>query len=251
MKFSYLFFVVVVCVLSSQAVGLAPIGPASSDLGQGQFAIGFDYANGDFELSFENLTFTYSGLGTVRLPGKIPTEADLDGYLGKLSYGITNRCLVFARIGQAEIDSEKDFTWGLGTKITVKESESLDLGLTAQINFLTYEEILYDSDFEYAEGKVDFYIAQVAIGPVYKRDGFRLYGGPFVVWANGDGDITGRFILEGTPVDVKASFDVEKDIEAGGYIGVSFELVENLDVLAEYQIAKDWDMLGMGLSFKF
>ncbi len=245
------FTICCVLLLSSQAVGIAPIGPASSNLDQGQFAIGMECVKGDFKANFENSTFTYSGLGTIRLSGKIPTETDLNGYLGKLSYGITDRCLVFARIGQAEIYSEKDFTWGLGTKITVRESESLDFGLTAQINFLTYEETGYVPGWDYYEEHLDFYVAQVAIGPVYKRGSFRLYGGPFVVWANGDGDITGRSISGGTPVDMKASYDIKKDIEAGGYIGMSLEFAKNLDVLAEYQFARDWNMFGASLSFKF
>ena len=248
------FTICCVLLLSSQAVGLAPIGPASSGLDQGQFAIGTEYVKGDFMTGFENSIYTYSGLGpvrTVRQPGKIPAEVDLDGFLGKLSYGLTDRCLVFARIGQVEIDSEKDFTWGLGTKMTVAESETIDLGLTAQIIFLTNEENLDVPGFMYAEGKADFSVAQVAIGPVYKSVGFCLYGGPFFAWVNGDGDITGRFVLGETPVDVKASFDVKRDIELGVYIGMSIELVKNLDVLAEYQLANDWDMFGAGLSFEF
>ncbi|HCO96462.1 MAG TPA: hypothetical protein DIU00_21400 [Phycisphaerales bacterium] len=232
------------------AHGVTPIGPATSDLDQGQFAIGFDYSNGDFETDYENLIATYSGLGTIVLPDK-SISADLEGYFGKVSYGIKDRWLVFARFGQVDIDSEKDFTYGLGTKITLKESDELDLGLTAQINFLTNDESFSDSDWEYAEGELDFYVAQIALGPVYKSDKFRLYGGPFVDWADGDGDLSGRLIYEGTPIDVKARFDLKTELELGGYIGMSLEIAENLDIMAEYQITDNWDIFGAGLQFKF
>ena len=244
------FTICCVLLLSSQAVGIVPIGPASSDLDQGQFAIGFDHSNCDHKLNLENRTVTYSDLGTFR-QADFSSEVELKGYLGKVSYGITDRCLIFARLGLAEIDSKKDFAWGLGTKITLKESEVLDLGLTAQINFLSDRRNLYYRGWDYSEGHLDFYVAQIAIGPVYKRDGFRVYGGPFVAWADGDGGINGRFVSGGTPVDMKARFDVKTDLVVGGYVGMSIELVKNLDVLAEYQIARDWDMFGAGLSFKF
>lgn len=245
------FTICCVLLLSRQAVGIVPIGPASSDLGQGQFAIGFDYSNCDHKLSLENRTVTYSGLDTIHLPDTLSNEVELKGYLGKVSYGITERCLIFARLGQFDIASEKDFTWGLGTKITLKELEVLDLGLTAQVNFLNDRRTVSYPGWDYYEEHIDFYVAQITIGPVYKRENFRVYGGPFLVWADGDGGTNGRYVSDGMTVDVKSHFDVKEDLAAGGYIGMSLEIAENFDLMAEYQIVKDSDMFGASLSFKF
>ena len=83
------FTICCVLLLSSQAVGLAPIGPATSDLDKGQFAIGAEYVKGDYESNIENVTarYQYQGidLGTAYSPG-VSGLIDLDGFWGKVSY---------------------------------------------------------------------------------------------------------------------------------------------------------------------
>ncbi len=242
------FTICCVLLLSSRAVGFAPIGPAACDLDQGQFAIGTDYVKGDFKTSFENLYITVEGVGTQRLPGGSDIEFELDGYSGKVSYGVSDQCLVFVSLYRDG--------WGFGSKMTLRESTTLDWGLTTRIDFVSDEDVIYSpfvrpGNWLYAKAQYDFYAVRIAAGPVYKSDGLRLYGGPFLFWASGDGDFEGKYVYsDGTPVDVKSSWDIIK-IELGGYIGVSLELVENIEVQAEYQIADDLSIFGAGLSFKF
>ena len=243
------FTICFVLLLSSQAFGLAPIGPASSGLAQGQFAIGTEYVKGDFKTEFKNYTIMFGDRGIQRLPGGNDVEFDLDVYFGKVSYGVSDECLVFANLCQD--------VWGFGTKITVRESATCDWGLTARIDFLSggdaiYSPVVIAGNWSYAELQFDFHTVQIATGPVYKIDGLRLYGGPFIFLANGEGDFEGRYVYsDGMVEDIKSRWDIETEIELGGYVGVSLELFENLEVLAEYQITEDLGVFGAGLSFKF
>ena len=247
------FTICCVLLLSSQAIGFAPIGPAASDLAQGQFAAGFDYAKGEIGASMDSGKVTIAGLGTFNIPGEISLgDADMESYYARLAFGLNSRWQVFARLGQAEFDPSKEFAWGFGSKVTLRESKRLDWGLMGQVHFSSDEESLTDPDWIYAEGQIDLYAAQVALGPVYKGDGFRVYGGPFLSWVKGDGEIKGGLRLpDETILPAKVSFDLTKDLEIGAYAGVSVDFTENLSLNAEYQYAGDWTLLGLGLSFKF
>ncbi|MBA7536925.1 hypothetical protein ES705_29191 [subsurface metagenome] len=247
------FTICCVLLLSSQAVGFAPIGPASSDLDQGQFAAGFDYANGEIGASMDNLSATYAGFGTFDIPGEISFgDVDMGSYYARLAYGLNDRWQVFARFGQAESGPDKDFAWGFGSKVTLRESERLDWGLMGQVHFLSFEGSSTLPDWTYFDWQEDLYAAQVAFGPVYKGDGFRLYGGPFLSWVKGDGKIKGGLVMpDETVLPTKGSFDLTKDLEVGVYAGVSVKTTESIDLNAEYQYAGDWTLLGLSLSFKF
>ena len=245
---------VLVMGIASQAVGFAPIGPATSDLGQGQFAAGFDYANGEIgaRADYHHRTITGSGWKVV-FPGEISLgDIEMDGYYARLAFGLNDRWQVFARLGQAESGPDKDFAWGFGSKVTLRESERLDWGLMGQVHFSSFEESLTDPDWTYAEGQIDLYAAQVALGPVYKGDGFRVYGGTFLSWVKGDGEIKGGLITpDETILPAKVTFDLTKDLEPGIYAGVSWDFTESVGLNSEYQYAADWTLWGLGLSFKF
>jgi opacity protein-like surface antigen len=191
-------------------------------------------------------------LGTVDFPGEISFgDIDMESYYARLAFGLNNRWQVFARLGQAE-SGDKEFTWGFGSKVTLRKSERLDWGLMGQVHFLSFEESLTMPDWTYIEEQIDLYAAQVALGPVYKGDGFRLYGGPFLSWVKGDGEIKGGIIREdGSVISTRASFDLTKDLEPGIYAGVSVDFTESVGLNAEYQYASDWTLWGLGLSFKF
>jgi len=250
------FTICCVLLLSSQAVGLSLIGPATSDLDPGDFAIGIEYVKGDIEIGIENLTARYQSqgvdLGTLSFPG-ISEGYDFDGIVGKVSYGLSDRCLIFLSYAQIETSSDYDPMLGLGSKITLKEPEPWGLGLAAEIKFASETDDNFMPGWEYSKGEADYYAAKIALSIVHKsqKGRVRLYSGPFIFWADGDGDLSGRYISEDLPIDVKASFDVESEIELGGYIGLSIEAMKNLNIMVEYQKTKEWDFCGLGLQYKF
>ncbi|TKJ35808.1 MAG: hypothetical protein CEE38_14485 [Planctomycetes bacterium B3_Pla] len=245
MKFSfYLFNVVVICLLSSQAVGLAPIGPAASDLEKGQVAIGFDYSDGEAELVGKLL-----GL-------EIEAESEFDSYLGKIRFGVLDGLEIFGRIGSAEVDGSSGIAGGIGMKARLAESENIDWGFAGQITWAGYEDDGYEPAFGYLwHEEADFYTVQLALGPVFKGGGFRFYGGPMLVWLEGDGDLD----VIGGPLPGRFPFELEKELEVGGYVGLSVDLFDgsgedqaaSCDLNVEYQFGKDWDLLGLGVSLKF
>ena len=264
------FTICCVLLLSSQAVGFAPIGPASSNLEKGQFALGFDYAHSEFDLEGKggsSLLLPEFGL-QWNMRSELE-EIEMNVCLGRISYGIAEGSELFARLGIAK----SVFAWGLGAKMMLAKSPKLDWGVGVQANWLRFEETeslpgetFMDDDiivvFDPFNAKSEFDVTSIQIfaGPVFKFDKLRFYGGPFLSWLKVDVDckatrnVTG--IVPGVmwadvPVSLAYSYDSENDFEFGGYIGMSVGLLDNLDVQVEYQLARDLSIFGAGLSFKF
>lgn len=264
------FTICCVLLLSSQAVGFAPIGPAASDLEKGQFALGFDYAHNEFELEGEGGSSL--PLPEFELQWDIVTEfgeRETDFYSGKISYGIAEGSELFVRLGIA--DSE--FAWGVGAKTTFAKSPKLDWGIGIQANWLRFEETeSLPGETFIGDGRVvefgpvdvkyetDVMSVQIFAGPVFKFDKLRFYGGPFLSWLKVDVDceasrnITGvgpGVIWVDVPVGLTYSFENENDFQFGGYIGSSLEIVKNFDLVAELQFTGDSQLFGLGLGYRF
>jgi len=264
------FVICCVLLLSGQAVGFAPIGPAASVLEKGQFALGFDYAHNKIDLEgkgegslllseFDILWGMATELG----------EGETDAYFGKISYGIAEGLELFARLGIAE----SDFAWGLGAKATLASSPKLDWGIGVQANWFRLEQTRYFSGDTFvgwdrvvefgpivSEDEFNFSSIQIFTGPVFKFDRFRLYGGPFLSWLKVDVDCEATRNVTGVgpgvfwvdePVSLTYSFENENDFQFGGYIGSSLEIVKNFDLMAELQFTVDSQLIGFSLGYKF
>ncbi|MBA7480316.1 hypothetical protein ES707_15767 [subsurface metagenome] len=264
------FTICCVLLLSSQAVGFAPIGPAASNLEKGQFALGFDYAHSEND-------FEGKGGSSLLLPefdvrwnmSSEFGEFETNFYSGKFRYGIAEGSELFVRLGIA--DSE--FAWGVGAKTALLKSPKLDWGIGIQANWLYSEEtetlpgktyIGENSVVEFGPVDVkyetDVMSVQIFTGPVFKFDKLRFYGGPFLSWLKVDGDckatqnITGvgpGTIWVDVPVSLTYSCENENDFQFGGYIGSSLEIVKNFDLMAELQFTSDGQLFGLGLGYRF
>ena len=264
------FTICCVFLLSNQAVGLAPIGPAASNLEKGQFALGFDYAHNEFDLEGKGGSSLL--LPEFDLQWNLSTElgeSEMNICSGKISYGIAEGSELFVRLGIA--DSE--FVWGLGAKATLAKSPKLDWGIAVQANWLRFEEtesfpgdtfvgddrvVVFDPFT--AKGEFDVTSIQIFAGPVFKFDKLRFYGGPFLSWLKVDVDckatrnVTGvgpGVIWVDEPISLMYSFDSENDFQFGGYIGSSLEILKNFDLMAELQFTGDGQLFGLGLGYKF
>ncbi len=244
----------VIALMSAGRVwAIAPIGPAASTLEKGQLELGFDYARTKFdELPMD---FTFEALLGSTGSVELPLDGRMHAYWTKVSYGLVDPLDVFLRLGVAtEVDSiSADYAWGLGVRATVAESERLDWGVLAQVNwFGTGEEgIFWDptSGLVWGSEDLDYTALQIAAGPVYKGDGFSVYGGPFLYWLRGDGDMI--YIELSNGATISGPFDVESDILFGGYVGLLLDLAENLSVRAEAQLAADIQTFAFGLTCRF
>lgn len=260
------------CVLwlSSQAVGIAPMGPAASDLEKGQFALGFDYAHSKNDLEGEGGSSLL--LPEFELEWSMSAElgeGETDSYLGKIRYGIAEGSELFVRLGIAD----SAFAWGVGAKTTLAKSPKVDWGVGVRANWWRFEETeSFPGDTFIGGGRVvefgpidvkyefDVTSIQIFAGPVFKLDKLRFCGGPFVSWLKADvgckanRNVTGvgpGVIWVDEPISLAYSFGNENDFQFGGYIGSSLEIVKNFDLVAELQFTGDTQLFGLGVGYRF
>ncbi len=237
---------------AGRVLAVAPIGPAASTLEKGQLELGFDFAR----TKFDDLPMDVTFKGPLRSLGSVdtPLNAYMNGYWANVGYGLVDPLDVFLRLGAVDLDSAgAQVAWGLGVRATVAESKRLDWGVLAQVTWFggTESETTLDPTFGPVWGRwnLDFAALQIAAGPVYKGDGFSVYGGPFLYWLRGDGDMTIIRLSDGATV--KNRFDMESDILFGGYVGLLLDLAENLSIGAEAQLAADSQTFALSLTCRF
>ena len=148
----------VVCFFSSTVLALSPMGPPKASLGQGQWAVGIDYANETMDLEASS-TINETQIG----------QPDLDPYdvkhkindlksnivMGRVGYGVSDNWDAFVRLGIADGDGDIDqtyadgvtekfkgfdgdfgFAWGFGTRATFWEDDKITWGGLFQITWL-------------------------------------------------------------------------------------------------------------------
>ncbi len=243
---------VIALISAGRVWAIAPIGPAASTLEKGQLELGFDFAR----TKFDDLPMDVIFKGPLRSLGSVdmPLDAYMNGYWANGGYGLVDPLDVFLRLGAVDLDSAgAEVAWGLGVRATVAESKRLDWGVLAQVTWFggTESQITLDPTFGpvWDRWNLDFAALQIVAGPVYKGDGFSAYGGPFLYWLRGDGDMTIIRLSDGATV--KDRFDMESDILFGGYVGLSVDLVDDLSVRAEAQLAVDIQTFVFGLTCRF
>jgi hypothetical protein len=220
------------------------MGAPTAELKKGQWNVGLIY-------SFSETDIELSGYGVSETIEEVKTNR----YWANMGYGIEDWWEVNLRLGAADaeasdidFDGSTDFTLGFNTKFTFYSNEELDWGLLFQ--FVTLES---DDDYNYdlsAWGlgtsqsvEIDAYEIQIAFGPTWKRECWKLYGGPFFHLVNGDLD----FRAGGTTL----GFDIEEDSVFGGYIGSQIDLTENAELLLEVQLSGGGYGIGTGVIWKF
>ena len=241
--------IVILVLAAGRLYAFAPIGPAVSSLEHRQVECGFEYA--DTKVDDLPVDFTFKLLG-LKGSAEMPLSYDTDGYWAKLGYGLIDQADIFLRLGAADLDSSgMEFAWGLGGRATIVESERLDWGLLAQVNWFSGDDegTIQDETFGLVSysGDLSLRAIQIAAGPVYKGDGFSVYGGPFLYWIEGDGDI----MLDYGNTTFGATFDVESDLQLGGYVGLSLDVKDNAAFTAEYQFAEHCRAFGCSLIYRF
>ncbi len=241
--------IAIVVLATGRIYAVSPIGPAASVLDQGQLELYFDYT----QTSFDDLPVdvTVKVLG-IKAKDTVPMSEDIDSFFGMVGYGFLDQADVFVRFGTANPESTgNEYAWGLGGRITIIERKRLDWGLMAQVNFFSGEDAgklqAGPVGLAYYSGDLSLAMFQIAAGPVYTGEKFSVYGGPFMYWLEGDGEVT---VSDGTN-SIKTSFDVDSDIHAGGYVGISADVGTNVSINAEYQLAEKKRALSCGLNWRF
>jgi hypothetical protein len=265
--------VVVVAVSASVALALPPMGPPMATLKQGQFSAGFEYGYSDMDLEVDvKQSLTAPGVDVSAKESGPLDDFKSNMLFGRLGYGVTDNWEVFMRLGVADVEMEDwfdgsyGFAWGLGAKATLLKQDSLTWGGLLQVTwFNPGDDKLTDivsvpagegeADVTISgNGEVDWWEIQIAVGPTWQRDGFCIYGGPFLHFLNGDYDekLTGTLTNPGDVVS-RLTADIEEDSALGGYVGAQWDIgkwINNASWNAELQFTGDAWAFGTGVIWR-
>jgi len=230
---------VVVLSACGTVMALSPMGPPTASLEQGQFSLGGNYFYSEMDLDVDVL-------GTL-------DDAEVQFIGTTLSYGISEAWEVFVRLGVTDIefedwDSGSEFAYGFGTKVTFLEGDVVDWGVLFEMNWFEGEDdgtFLLDT-YTVSDPDIDGYEMQIAVGPTYKGDGMRVYGGPFLHFVDADLDFT---VV--SPALGGVSLDVEEESVFGGFVGTEFDIAENALFNIEGAFTADAWGVGFAVAWRF
>jgi len=245
----------VVGMVSSAALAIAPMGAPVAGLAQGQSAVGLGYAMSD-------MTVELSGPTTSGTGGDAELDVENTIYYVCLGHGISNEWSVYVALGMADaeinadsgddFDGGTDFGFAVGTKRTLHDNGT-DTKWGAVFQYCTGEsDDKISRTSSYANGHLssvspgtleyDWYEIQLALGPaVQVNEDVCVYGGPFLHFAEAD--------LRHKAGGVTSEVEIEQAWELGGYIGALLNLGGNASLSLEFLITGEAWGAGIGALF--
>jgi hypothetical protein len=223
---------VIVLLFSGTALALSPMGSPRAGLTQGQFRAGAEYSYSDMDLDLE-------AVGSF-------DDVEIHFFGGNVGYGIQNNWEAFVRLGATDMEAQDwdggtEFAYGFGTKVTFVEGDTVDWGGLFQMTWIEGDDsglFLLDGVLV-ADPEVDGYEIQIAVGPTYKAENMRIYGGPFLHFIDADVDLTVVGIGD-------VSLDLEEDSEFGGFVGAEFDIAINTIASIDFMFTGDAWGIGAG-----
>lgn len=272
--------VMVVC--SSVAFALAPMGPPRANLHEGQGALGLEYGFGEMDLqTFGSVTEKQYISGVLQTTAISYTSFDIKDLQtsmiwGRLDVGTWENWDMFVRLGMTdaqddissvnadgslsdqykEFDGDYGFGWGFGTRATFYQEGDTTWGGLIQVTWSNPDssEIILQGESTFTgEVEIDYWEVQIAIGPTVETDSFRLYGGPFLNFINGNLDLKGSYDPTGV-IDLitqETEHDIREESQVGGYAGAQWYLDENSSIFTELLFTSDAWGVGIGSTWKF
>ncbi|MHC4557864.1 MAG: hypothetical protein ACYTFW_16525 [Planctomycetota bacterium] len=267
---------IVVGIYSSVAFALPPMGPPRAFLGQEQWVVGVEYAYQEMDLETWGTVYeTWAGIPIA----SDYSNCELEGLksnivLGRVGYGISDTWDIFVRLGIADAEgkivetqaggvpgAEYDgfegsygLAWGFGTRATFWREGDLTWGGLFQMTWAEPDDSSIDLRGDPAfigEAELDFEEVQIAVGPTWQLDDFRIYGGPFYHFVKGDLVLSGQTDTPGFDVVTRSSQDIREESQFGGYAGVQWHMNKNTSWHAEYQFTGDAWGIGIGAIWRF
>ncbi|MHC5073810.1 MAG: hypothetical protein ACYTFM_06850 [Planctomycetota bacterium] len=246
----------IVLLLSTTALGVAPLGKPTAGLQQGQWRIGFDYSHSEID----NLELEWKSplAPAFKLKEKVD-DFKSDLYLARIGIGATDNWEVYGLLGVADsegeifgvnLDGGAFFSGGFGTKYTFLNGEKLSWGALYQMRWTQGDDDVTINASGIGLGTIrveaesNWYEIIIALGPTYDMGSWRIYGGPLLFIMDGDIDI------ELSSVKVLEA-DIDKDTELGGYGGVEIDLSSRSSLYGEFGFTSDAWVLGSGINWKF
>jgi hypothetical protein len=252
-------------------------------VGQDQWTVGVGYSYSEMDLDAR---------GTGRESQGGPFASAFDKHeiedlstsmvLGSLGYGVSDTWDVFVSAGAADgeddmteklasggvgneysgFDSSYEFCWGFGSRTTFWEDGDITWGGLFQIIWqnpdgdidvvpVNRDPILGPERLT-GDAELDFWELQIAAGPTWESDNFRVYGGPFLHVVDGDIDLdTSGLDAVSALWQVTSSGDVREASQFGGYAGAQWLMHKNTIANVEVQFTSDAWAVGIGAVWKF
>jgi len=232
----YLLVVVAACLLSSSAQALTPIGPPVATLDRGQLAAGFGYGHSKGDVVAHAFGFKFK-----------VEDIEVDTYMANIFLGLDDAVELQIDLGATlydavEMSSSGDFAGGFGVKTTFAKSDKIKWGAAFSMHWFEASGSGVTLGTPWTEEDTLTEI-QVAVGPSYKDGLWRLYGGPFLHFIDGE--------AKGTIAGVPISGDFKEDSNFGGFLGLMVDLNDNTAFGIEYQQTGSANFLGGSIRFAF
>ncbi len=248
----------VVGMMSSAALAVAPIGPPVASLAEGQYAVGAGYAMADLEVELQGAGPTVGRRGWQ--------NAEVNAYYAKLGYGISDTWCAGVTLGMSGIEADADeipvagkdfdgdnkFMYGLTTKKTLHDNGT-DTKWGAVFQYMRggSKDTINSTGTAFGNGSVvftnatvdiDWYMMQLAMGPsIQVNPDICLYGGPFLMFVEADLHANAGF------VSVEA--EISERFQFGGYIGTMINLGGNAGLNLEFLLSNQSWGAGIGATF--
>jgi len=244
--------IMVVGMMSSAALAVAPIGPPVASLAEGQYAVGLGYAMADLEVCFD------TGFTTR----KSVQNAEVNAYYGKIGYGISDTWCASVTLGMSDLEADADqlpvggsdfdsdakFMYGLAMKKTLHDNGT-DTKWGAALQYMrgrSKDTLSTASRFGNgamnvgpATVSLDWYMVQLAAGPsIQLNPDVSVYGGPFLMFV--DGHIR---------ANTGGNGELEENVELGGFIGTIINLGGNAGLNLEFLFSDQSWGAGIGAMF--
>jgi len=243
------FVVLVLLLFGAHCFAIDFMGPPATELKSGQWKAGVIY-------SFSEQDIEVSGLDI----DETVDDVEINRYYAAAAVGIWDGWELNGRIGAAKVEADvasiefdggTDFAWSWGTKITFASNEKIDWGALFQMSLLRGDKKDVDlSDWGLSSSSdvelSDAYEMLIAVGPTFKMEGWKLYGGPFLYLVKGDLEV------KSTVSEESGTLDIEEDTMFGAYIGAQIEVAKNTCLNIEYAltVGGDWGV-GAGIGWRF
>ncbi|MFC1637297.1 hypothetical protein ACFL5Z_20955, partial [Planctomycetota bacterium] len=253
----------VVSFISSSVYALDPIGPPACDLQKGEFKGGIDVSlsRQDLNTSQGNWTQTTDGVLTDSGIADLGTLKDFETYraYATVAYSPIHNWEAFLRLGgvvgklgdefwsdSEEFDSRPELAVGAGIRATFFEEIALKIGGLVQANWSEFDGKVDASHWaapDYLE--IRMLEVQAAVGATYMfSDRLSIYGGPFAHLIYGDLDYVYSEANIGDFITWRFDWDIEDDINYGGFFGARIVLRRDCAVNIEYQQTSDAQAIG-------
>lgn len=256
---------VMVVLGAANALAVGFLGSPNAEIGAGRWSFDYSYSYSSQDTDKQTANYDMVGIGSGTFKMKLK-DFNLQRHYATIGYGLDENWDIYVSLGVADLKTQgKDygdpngfewgmnydntFAWGWGTRYTFARQDNIAWGAAFQMNWL-------DTDLKknYAGGdsnkySIETYDILVSAGPTVDFGGWKVYGGPFYYYLNGDYE--NKYTNTSGALAYIEKSDIRADQNWGAFIGSIFDLGQNCKWTVEYSTTgKAWGVAsGIGLTF--